>query len=112
MNRSKMGAVLAGLRGGNTVGEGPLEVMTRLSAFNMVEVEAPGGGPPQTAGANSLVAFTAMTFREVMDDEGMPTDAWEFRVPSAAPGGARATALMFVSGADIFVIRAMSKVVG
>lgn len=84
-------------------GEGPIEVMTRIRDFNIQQVTGPEGKTMDIP-ADTLVTFTAQKFRELDD-----TDEWEFTtmVPSAA---GPVKAYVYVSGADIFLIRAMSKV--
>lgn len=85
---------------------GPIEVMTRVADFNIQEVKGPNG---QTAEfpATTLVAFTAVRFREV--EEG--SDEWEFttlqKIEEAAPP---VTKYIYLSGRDIFMIRADSRV--
>ena len=112
---SPMGVALRHLCGDRSSGEGPLAVMTRLSDFNVVTVQDPQGNP-MSAPANSLVAFTAQSFRELSREgpvEGVeePCDVWEFRVQTPGRDSAPSTwALMYLSGADIFLVRAPSKV--
>lgn len=98
MSNSSKGVVLKHLGG-----EGPIEVMTRVMDFNVQEVAGPDG-KTMAIPANTLVAFTAQKFRELGD-----TDEWEFItiVPSQA-GPVRA--YIYLSGGDIFMIRAASKV--
>jgi len=85
-------------------GEGPIEVMTRVRDFNIQQVAGPDGKMVEIP-ADTLVTFTAQKFRELGD-----TDEWEFAtmVPSA---GGPVKAYVYVSGADIFLIRSISKVV-
>jgi hypothetical protein len=104
---SPMGLVLRSLCGEGARGDGPVEVMTRLSDFNVVEVQGPQG--PMPAPANSLVAFTAQAFRELLDGRGRGHDVWEFRVRQSTPAGPT-TALLYIAAKDIFLIRAPSKV--
>lgn len=83
-------------------GEGPIEVMTRVRDFNIQQVAGPKG--PMEIPADTLVTFTAQTFRELG-----ASDEWEFvtMVPSS---GGPVKAYVYVNGTDIFLIRAMSKV--
>ncbi len=85
--------------------EGPVVIQTRMSDFNMVTMQGPKG-QAQVVPANTLVAFTATMFRELGED----TDTWEFRVPEDAPGGSKQTALIYLDGADIFLVKGFSKV--
>lgn len=111
---SSMGIALRHLCSEGGSGEGPIEVMTRLADFNVVTVEGPGG--PVAAPANSLIAFTAMSFREL--HVGAPdsvshsrSDVWEFRVQTPTTEGAPPTwATMYLAGSDILLVRAPSKV--
>jgi len=85
-------------------GDGPIEVLTRVMDFNVQQVTSPDGKVMDLP-ANTLVAFTAVKFRELGD-----SDEWEFTtlVPSAS--GVPARAYIYLSGADIFMVRATSKV--
>lgn len=84
--------------------------MTRFTDFNVVTVTGPQG-QPMNAPANSLIAFTAHAFRELLDETEARTGVWEFRVDAPTPGGGVASARMFFSGTDLLSVRAMSKVV-
>jgi len=97
----------------SAVGEGPIEVLTRHRDFNVVEVRN-AQGQPMSAPADSLIAFTAQSFRELKSSDGVSsTGVWEFRVEAPTkPGAPAASARMFLSGSDILTIRALSKVVG
>lgn len=99
MSNSSKGVVLKHLGG-----EGPIEVMTRVMDFNIQQVTGPDGKAMEFP-ANTLVTFTAQKFRELGDD-----DEWEFvtLVPSAV--GTPVRAYIYLSGRDIFLIRAISKV--
>ena len=85
-------------------GEGPIEVMTRMKDFNIQQMTAPDGKAVEFP-ADTLIAFTAQKFRELGD-----SDEWEFTtlVPSAA--GTPVRAYIYLSGSDIFMVRASSKV--
>lgn len=98
MNNSSKGVVLKHLGG-----DGPIEVMTRVADFNLQQVTSPDGKTMDLP-ANTLVTFTAQKFRELGD-----SDEWEFltMVPSA---GGPVRAYIYLSGRDIFLIRAVSKV--
>lgn len=89
---SPIGRALSSLLGpGSGVGQGPLEIMLRQHDFNTPQVETPDGVvnfPAQT-----LVAFTAETFRHV---DGGDDDVWDF---------AMAGAHLFVAGKDILFVR-------
>ena len=98
INSSSKGVVLRHLGG-----EGPIEVMTRLTDFNLQEVTGPGGNQVEVP-TNSLVAFTALSFRELGD-----SDEWEFSVLAPSKVG-QVKAYIYLSGKDIFLIRAQSKV--
>jgi hypothetical protein len=101
-----MGLVLRELSGDSKVGEGPIEVMLRVSDFNVIDINTAQG--KQVVPATSLVAFTALSFRELMtdDDEPVGSDVWEFRVET--PEGPQA--LMHVHGPDVLTVRARSKI--
>jgi hypothetical protein len=106
---SQMGIALRELCGEGGRGDGPIEVMTRLADFNVVTVDGPQG--PVSAPANSLIAFTAQSFRELRLGDA-PCDVWEFRVqaPVSKGSGQSTWATMYVAGADVFLVRAPSKV--
>lgn len=117
------GLALRELRGDQTVGDGPVEVATRLQDFNILNMMGPNKEPVSVP-AQSLVAFTAQSFREVTQeqqvvvesddptDEGhretetIGVDVWEFRVQTPEGTFAR----MFLDGSDILFVRAPSKV--
>lgn len=102
-----MGVVLRSLCNGGS-GDGPIEILTTKTDFNVITVEGPRG--PMEAPANSLVVFTAFSFRELLHDS-VPCDVWEFRVQSATKPGAPPTwAMLYLAGVDIFLIRTPSKV--
>jgi hypothetical protein len=98
-NRSK-GIVLKFLK------TGPIEVLTRVADFNIQEVSGPDGQKAEIP-ATTLVAFVATRFREVEEN----SDEWEFatlvKVKEDAPP---TTKYIYLSGRDIFMIRADSKV--
>lgn len=96
---SSKGVVLKHLNG-----EGPIEVMTRMMDFNIQQVAGPDGNAMEIP-ANTLVTFTALRFRELGD-----TDEWEFTTLVESKAG-KVQAYVYVSGKDIFLIRAPSKVV-
>lgn len=109
---SNMGRVLRELAGGEgKAGDGPVEVMTRLRDFNTVTVTNPTTMEDMAVPADTLVAFTGLRFRELRDEEGRGVDVWEFRVASPTPGGHTAYANLYISGDDLFVVRAPSRVV-
>lgn len=85
-------------------GEGPIEVLTRVADFNVQQVTGPDGKVIDFP-ANTLVAFTAQKFRELGD-----SDEWEFITVVPTPSGAPTRAYIYLSGKDIFMIRALSKV--
>ena len=84
---------------------GPVVIQTRMSDFNMVTMHD-SKGQAQVVPANTLVAFTSQRFREL----GKDTDTWEFRVQEDAPGGAKQTALIYLDGKDIFLVKGFSQV--
>jgi hypothetical protein len=107
---SSAGIALRYLCGSDSrTGDGPIEVLTRVADFNVVEVAGPNG--PMPAPANSLVAFTAQRFEELFGSDGERGDVWKFRVMAQGPGGAVIGMDMFLAGADIFVVRAPGKVI-
>ena len=85
-------------------GEGPVEILTRTMDFNIQQVEGPDGKRVDLP-ANTLVAFTAQRFRELGD-----TDEWEFSVPQLSASGATVMSYIYLSGADIFMVRAAARV--
>lgn len=87
----------------NLNGQGPIEILTRVSDFNISTVEGPDG-KSMSVPANTLVAFTAQSFRELGSD-----DVWEFRTMTPTPAGPAAS-LIYLRGEDLFMVRAMSKV--
>lgn len=99
MNSSSKGIVLKHLGG-----EGPIEVMTRMMDFNIQQVTGPDGKVVEIP-ANTLVAFTAEKFRELGE-----SDEWEFVTLVPSPAGPRVRAYIYLSGRDIFMVRAVSKV--
>lgn len=99
MNSSSKGIVLKHLGG-----EGPIEVMTRMMDFNIQQVTGPDGKVVEIP-ANTLVAFTAQKFRELGD-----SDEWEFITLVPSPTGTPVRAYIYLSGRDIFMVRAASKV--
>lgn len=84
-------------------GEGPIEVMTRVADFNIQQVTGPDGAPVEFP-ATTLVTFTAQRFREMGD-----SDEWEFTTLVDSKAG-KVKAYVYISGKDIFLIRALSKV--
>jgi hypothetical protein len=101
---SEMGRVLRHIKGDQNIGEGPIEVKTRINDFNIVSVNGPQG---ETAiPANTLISFNAQTWREI---DG--ADVWEFRVMSGegAPVPGRVMN-MYVAGRDLLTVRLQSKV--
>lgn len=99
MSNSSKGIVLKHLGG-----EGPIEVMTRLMDFNLQFLTGPDGKQIEVP-ANTLVAFTAQKFRELGD-----SDEWEFTTTMPSPTGQPVRAYIYLSGRDIFMVRAISKV--
>jgi len=85
-------------------GEGPVEILTRTMDFNIQQMESPDGKRVDLP-ANTLVAFTAQRFRELGD-----TDEWEFTTVNVAPSGASVTSYVYLSGVDIFMVRAAARV--
>lgn len=83
-------------------GQGPVEVLTKVRDFNLQTVESEGKA--MTVPADTLVAFTAQSFREVGD-----SDVWEFQTMVPTPGGP-ARAMIYVRGEDVFMVRCLSKV--
>ena len=98
---SPMGHALKHLRGESKTGEGPIEVKTRVTDFNVITMTAPNG-QAQHVPANTLISLTADSFREV--DEG--SDVWEFRVT----GDKGERQFMYFAGSDLLTVRAASKV--
>lgn len=87
------------------IGRGPIEVMTRLTDFNIQMMAGPGGKEVEVP-TNSLVTFSAQNFRELSD-----SDEWEFTTLAPSQNGAPpVTAYVYLSGKDIFLIRAISQV--
>jgi hypothetical protein len=99
MNNSSKGVVLKHLGG-----EGPVEIMTRVTDFNVQQIQGPDGKTVEFP-ANTLVAFTAQKFRELGD-----SDEWEFVTLMPSPTGQPVRAYIYLSGRDIFMVRAISKV--
>jgi len=99
MNSSSKGVVLKHLGG-----EGPVEIMTRMADFNIQQVTGPDGKVVEIP-ANTLIAFTAQKFRELGD-----SDEWEFVTMMPSPTGQPVRAYIYLSGRDIFMVRALSKV--
>ena len=103
---SPMGLALRYLKGDQNIGEGPIEVKTRLADFDVVTFTSPSG--PAAVPGTPLIGFVAQAFREVESD----SDLWEFRVsmgpgPEGVPGQIK---LIYVAGADLLLVRAPSKV--
>lgn len=93
-------------------GKGPIEVLTRQRDFNLQEMQGPGG-EKQVIPCDTLVAFSATSFRELKDNSAAPdrpTDVWEFRMTQPTAGGP-ANALLYLRGQDVFSIRVLSQVV-
>jgi len=86
-----------------TLKEGPVEVLTRVMDFNLQQIVGPQGQPMEYP-ANTLIAFKALAFREVGE-----SDLWEFRTQEPSEAGP-VSALLYLRGEDIFLIRALSKV--
>lgn len=111
MTVSKMGRVLRELAGGEgKAGDGPVEVMTRLRDFNTVTVMNPTTMEDMAVPADTLVAFTGVRFRELRGEDDRGVDIWEFRVAAPTPSGQPAYANLYVSGDDLFIVRAPSRV--
>lgn len=87
-------------------GQGPIEVLTRVRDFNIQTVEGPDG-KAVTVPADTLVAFTAQAFRELSNADG--GDVWEFQTMMPTAGGP-ARAMIYLRGEDLFMVRALSKV--
>jgi hypothetical protein len=104
---STMGRALRELKG-----QGPLEVMTRVMDFNVQTMQDPEGQQIDVT-ANTLVAFNAGSFRELMDTDlagtETGTDVWEFRTSRPLEGGAVAQDRIYVRGEDIFMLRTPSQ---
>jgi len=98
-NVSSKGVVLKHLGG-----DGPIEVLTRVMDFNIQQVTGPEGKVVEIP-ANTLVAFTAQKFRELGD-----SDEWEFTTLVPSPAGVPTRAYIYLSGSDIFMVRAISKI--
>ena len=103
MSEASLGTAL------RAIGGGEVQVMTRHSDFNMIEVED-GGGDRRSIPAMQLVAFVATDYREV----GASSDVWEFH--STMPAGPATPAgqpviktRTFLRGTDILMVRAVSK---
>lgn len=101
---SPMGVVLKSLGG-----EAAVEVMTRHTDFNVIELKD-ASGAPVSAPANSLVSFSSRRFYQVKDEDG-PRDVWEFRVQLPVTGGPAVEGRLFIAGEDILIVRASSNVV-
>lgn len=99
-NVSPMGIALRYLRGDQNMGEGPIEVKVRLTDFDVVTLQGPGGQPTAVP-ATPLIGFTAMAFREVQAE----SDVWEFRVMAG-----EGIKLIYLDGSDLLLVRAPSKV--
>jgi hypothetical protein len=90
-------------------GQGPVEVMTRMTDFNVTTVNGPQG--PAAVPCNSLVAFVAETFRELPGDDPVEASGvFEFRCREAGPDGAAVFKNLYLRGTDVFLLRVMSKV--
>jgi len=89
-------------------GQGPVEVMTRMTDFNVTTVNGPQG--PTAVPCNSLVAFVAETFREIPRGDFEESGVFEFRCREKGPDGAAVFKNLYLRGADVFLLRVMSKV--
>lgn len=82
-------------------GQNQVEVLTRVRDFNIQTVE--NDGKAMTVPADTLVAFTAQSFRELGE-----SDVWEFVTMVPTPGGP-ARAMIYLRGDDIFMVRSLSR---
>lgn len=89
-----------------TIEEGPVEVLTRVTDFNLQLLKGPNGEAVEYP-ANTLVAFKAVAFREIRAEDS--TDVWEFRTVEDTEAGP-VNMLLYLRGEDIFLVRAVSKV--
>lgn len=104
--RSPIGRALRYLKGEQNIGDGPIEVKSRVTDFNLMTVQGPDGRPAAIPAA-SLIDFTAQAFREI----GAGSDLWEFRVMSQTePDGPAAAKHIYIDGSDLLLVRAPCKV--
>ena len=97
------------LAGGESSGECPIEVTTRLTDFQVVQVAGPQG--PIAAPAQTLIQFNARRFRELQHD-GAPSGIWEFMILIPTKEGAPpAQGRVFIDSADIFSVKALNNLV-
>lgn len=99
IDKPSLGPALRHLQGAERA-----EIMTRTMDFNVQTLMGPDG-KEVTVPANSLIAFTAVSWRELGED----TDVWEFRTLMQAEAGP-VNALMYFHGTDLFTIRVMSRI--
>lgn len=97
--KPSMGPVLRHLQGSDRI-----EIITRVMDFNVQTLTGPDG-KEVTVPANSLIAFTAVAWRELGDK----SDLWEFRTMIPSEAG-QVSALMYFHGTDLFTVRAMSRI--
>jgi len=90
-------------------GKGPVEVLTRLRDFNIQTVQGPKGAPVDVP-ADTLIAFMATSFRELLDDDQTGSDVWAFRTTQPLEGGAAAVHHVYLRGDDVFMLRVPSQV--
>lgn len=101
--------------------EGPVEILTRVTDFNIQTLKDPKTNQEHVFPANTLVAFQALSFRELPhepwenaaraagESSDRPTDRWEF-VTTQEVNGVPVRAMIYLDGRDIFMVRAISKV--
>jgi hypothetical protein len=111
MSETNVGTVaLRELAGGpGKSGEGPVDITTRTPDFNIITVEDPHTGQPARATANTLIAFTAASFRELHVDN-VPSGIFEF-VQMVETKGPPARQRIYLDGKDIFSVKVMSQLV-
>jgi hypothetical protein len=89
-------------------GDGPVDITTRVTDFNIVTVQDPQTGQPATSAANMLVQFTAASFRELLHDS-VPSGIFEFVQAIPTEGGQPVRQRIFLDGKDIFSVKVMSR---
>jgi len=99
VSKPSLGPVLRHLQGSDRI-----EVITRMMDFNVQTLAGPDG-KEVTVPANSLIAFTAVAWREL----GENSDLWEFRTMRQS-GAGPVFALMYFHGTDLFTARVMSRI--
>lgn len=96
--------------GAGRAGDGPVDVTTRMRDFGVVRMLDPNGKEVAMP-ADSLVTFTAASFRELLVD-GEPSGIFEFvQMQPTKPGAPPARSRIYLAGEDIFSVKVMSQLV-